>query len=324
MGRAAHPELHECAMLIGWTLKDMGWILLCAPLSVPAALLAFCAEAHLVATSWREATYALLVHHFADGCWLLGNTVWMLAEFLYEEGEEDHPGRQFPWYEGPLLGVNSSAYIVGLSVSRAIFLLGLVALLAFYILCYMGRASLDGKATTVVASDEVSLEEVDPLEARNYEARQACFYGTAPQQMEAAKREERVEPLVFGVLPPSLYLHLFIGPWIAKDLAWTFELKAPLVFFSLVTILLGIDYVRRYGGEVVRAELLWMIGDTMWAYGEVWQHDWKILPRDVAAIFLVLALVNVAGGATRMITSAGEAGNFLLAVPRKGEGRPLL
>merc|ERR1719296_367833 len=119
-------------------------------MAFPAAALAFCAEAHLVATGWREASLALLVHHFADGCWLLGNAVWMLSEFLFEDGQEDHPGRQFPWYHGPLFGIHTDAYNLGVNISRAIFVLGMGTLATFYTMCYLGRASCDGRPAAQV------------------------------------------------------------------------------------------------------------------------------------------------------------------------------
>lgn len=305
-------------MLIGWTLKDAGWITLCAPVALPAALLAFVAEAHLVATGWRDAGAALLVHHFADGCWLLGNAMWMMAEFLYADGEENRPGRQFPWYFGPLLGDDDVNYTLGVNMCRIVFAVGLLALLGFYALCLLGYASLDRKVCESPLIAEMPME-ASRHSCGRYGAVQEGSCGPLQEPTGAAEGEGR---LVFGLLPPELYLHLFIGPWIAKDLAWTFELKLPLVFFSLVTLCLGADYVRRFGGEVIRAELLWMIGDTVWAYGEVWQQDWKHPPREAAAVFLGLALLNVVSGAMRTLGAFGQARSQLLACPVKDEGKP--
>jgi len=374
------PDLHECAMLVGWILKDTGWITLCAPMAFPAAILAFCAEAHLVATSWRQASLALLVHHFADGCWLLGNFVWMLSEFLFEEGQEDHPGRQFPWYRGPLFGIHTPAYNIGVNISRAIFILGMGTLVTFYAMCYLGRARFDGRPAAQVLlagsggrdcnlildmcfpsflfcriatgrsasfremvnsckgqeldvpgsllveaqNDASENGEANPMEATPSVVQMQTSYGAVaqPDQAGAQAQDASEKELVFGLLPPELYLHCFIGPWIAKDFFWTFDAQFPLMFFSVVTIALGIDYVRRYGGELIRAELLWMIGDTIWAYGEVGLDDWKQPPRDVAAMFLAVALANILSGAWRSFSSHGEAKANLLS-NTSSESKPL-
>lgn len=348
------PKMHEHAMLIGWTLKDMGWIVLCAPVAFPAALLAFCAETHLVMTSWREATTAMLVHQFAECCWLLGNTFWMLSEFLCEDGQENRLGRQFPWYKGPLFGVRTTADNVAVDISRLIFSLGLAMLLTFYTLCCFGRARLDACPKRLVGLNESSprpepkdmeVPGIVPTEAHHeqgdmkavgegYDAVEEphvgivplqsnlqTTYGACPQPHLGAAKEDGVDDdLIFGILAPGLYLHLFIGPWIAKDLCWTFDLNYLVMFFSGVTIGLGIDYVRRFGGDLLRAELLWMIGDTIWAYGEVGLDDQKTAPRDIAAIFLMLALLNIVTGAMRTLAVPGTS--LLHSV--KGEAKPLM
>ena len=83
-------------------------------------------------------------------------------------------------------------------------------------------------------------------------------------------------------------MHLFIGPWIVKDLFWTLDLAMPCLAFGLVTLTLVADALRRFGGDALRTEVLWILGNLVWSVSELWLVDTVRWPRVLAAALLTL------------------------------------
>mmetsp|Transcript_29703 Transcript_29703/g.94653 ORF Transcript_29703/g.94653 Transcript_29703/m.94653 type:complete len:300 (-) Transcript_29703:183-1082(-) len=251
----AHRRREECfshlevAGLFLWLLKDLGWVLLLPMLCMPAAFLVVCVECRSITLRWDTATQAQLVHSIVVALWLAGNALWMTSELLWMPSPD--PGRQFPWFHGPILGERPHYYDVGQRTAQVIFLASVIALVVFY----MHSAFHIGREDD---SKRVSGREAD-------------------------------EPLVFGLITADLYQWIFIGPWIAKDLCWTFDAFLPSVPFAIMVIALTVDYVVRFRRCVFVAELGWVIANTVWIYGELPLDDLQKWPRYVAASLLVVS-----------------------------------
>ena len=100
--------------------------------------------------------------------------------------------------------------------------------------------------------------------------------------------DEGKEQGVCGFVPSELYVHLFIGPWIVKDLFWTLDLAMPCLAFGLMTLTLVADALRRFGGDALRTEVLWILGNLVWSVSELWLVDTVRWPRVLAAALLTL------------------------------------
>jgi len=279
MGLGKLPfETSELVILVGWILKDLGWVSLCAYVAWPAALAALVVEVRYLASKWQGTTWGLRVHGCAEVCWMLGNAAWMVSEFMFDP--ERQPGRRMPWFTGPMLGASRESYAMSVVASRVCLGAGLGMLLAFYGLCMMGALPWASSAAERIR-----------LSSR----------GTEPSDEDHG--------LVFGRIPRELYAHMFIGPWIAKDLAWTLELKLPILLFGLITAALILDCLRRFGGEVFMAELLWVGGNCAWVWCEVWQQDLARWPRCLAAFLLCWSAALLSAGLARTHLSMSAAGS---------------
>lgn len=300
----------EYVVLVGWILKDLGWVTLCIYVAWPAALTALYAEVHHLALGWRGASIGLRVHRLAEVCWLLGNAVWMAAEFMFDLDRRSSSSLHLPWYVGIFLDANKETYLLGVVACRAILSLGLATLLGFYLLCAIGALRLDAGAretpNSCWAFSSTSASESLPE-------------GEAKSSSEAASGQ-RPSGLVFGLVPPGLYAHMFIGPWIAKDLAWSLELKLPVLLFGTITLALAMDCLRRFGGEIFRSELLWVFGNCVWC-SELWSSGatppgWR---RILAALLLSWgAAVLLVGLAKRHLN--GQAPGLPAAKGSRGRG----
>jgi len=121
--------LEACGMM-GWLLKDLGWVLLLWPIAWPAAATALASESARLWASWKEDSLGVKVHAFAALLWLLGNMIWMTVELLFDP--EKGPGRSFPWFKGPLAGPDAAVYNTGVNVFIACELVALLALGIYY------------------------------------------------------------------------------------------------------------------------------------------------------------------------------------------------
>lgn len=250
-----------------WLLKDFGWVLLCAPLAWPAASAAICLETLLLLQEWSTASLSVRVHDLATILWLSGNTIWMSAEFLVDP--DINPGRAFPWHTGPLTTADESALSFGERIACRFFSMGLILLLAFYFVSIY----LHSRSST-----------------RHVEASAGSATQSSQQRPPAS-----VHVLGFDIAQ-EVYTRIFIGPWILKDILWTYESLWPALVCSLMVMVLMADYLRRYGDAIHLAELLWVSGNAVWIFGELQLLDAATWPRVAAgAIFLCGGAVTVLG-----------------------------
>jgi hypothetical protein len=263
---ANHVTQLELLILTTWLMKDLGWVLLLAPLAWLAAVGAICMEFHSTLTGWKVDSAAVRAHGVATLLWIFGNSIWMTSELLFDASSSYNKQTQhsiFPWHDGPLAGSNKELYTTGLHVARGLFGLAFALLLSFY--AY--SAWQMRYATT-------------PASSRN------------PQdEAEDATEVEQTQDLVWGIMTPQVYMMVFIGPWILKDFFWTFELLAPALACSVVVFLIVADGYRRFSSIANLAEISWIIGNAVWVITELGLAAPALAPRLCAASFLFAGAV---------------------------------
>jgi len=232
--------------MMGWLLKDLGWVLLLWPVAWPAAATALASESARLWATWKEDSAAVRVHAFAALLWLLGNMIWMTVELLFDP--EEAPGRSLPWFSGPLAGPNGGIYTAGVMVFVALEFVALMSLGFFY--AFSVRAL--------------------------YLPPSAAELERKPQQSE----------LVFGVITPEVYDWAFIGPWILKDVFWSQNIIGPALLAGLVVLALVVDNFRRSKHPLIAAELFWVLSNIVWIWGELQLRDQAYWPRISAAVLL--------------------------------------
>lgn len=251
----------EALGLLCWLLKDLGWALLLCPLSWPAAFMALCLEGYSLRIQWSAQAPQVRIHQLATFIWLVGNVVWMTFEFVFAPLLPEEHGRKFRWYQGPLVrDGNDRAYDIGVHIAQAIFAAGLALLALVY------------------------LHEV----VRHCRQRA----GANPEGQQPTPSIE--SHYVFGLYTPELYQWLFIGPWILKDLFWSFDCLVPGLIFGFIAGLLFLDYIRRYGGLFHFAELCWLVGNCFWIVAELgFQERSQAVRIEAGAILLAGATAVV-------------------------------
>jgi len=252
----------EVAVLIAWLMKDFAWVLLMHLLAWPAALAAITLQFHSMVMEWKTASDAVNVHALAALLWILGNAIWMTSELLWDSSSSyDKIAKHsvIPWHAGPLAGTNEQAYTTGVRHTQAVFITALLGLVAFYVVAGTGYISSASAAKTATNPQEDSTETV-----------------------------RQPEPLVWGVVSQEVYLMLYIGPWILKDLFWTLEMLCPALICSGIVFVLMFDGFRRFGSNVSLVELNWVIGNTFWLTAELGMQIPVLWLRLVAGGFLLL------------------------------------
>lgn len=237
----------EAVELLFWLLKDAGWVLLFPALSMPAAFVAMCLEACLLLLQWKVEPTDLLVHRMVVFVWLTGNTTWMTSELLFMPSRE--PGRQLPWHHVPVLDASEERYNLGLHMAQGIFVLALGTLLGFYARSALRRMS------------------------------------SSPGEPAEKTRSPRSES-VLGLFTPEVYSVIFIGPWLTKDLCWSFNLFMCAMPFDLAVIMLKIDYIQRFRSYTSVTGFWWVIANTIWICGELLLNDLHRWPRITAGLIL--------------------------------------
>mmetsp|Transcript_83137 Transcript_83137/g.178231 ORF Transcript_83137/g.178231 Transcript_83137/m.178231 type:complete len:284 (+) Transcript_83137:194-1045(+) len=254
MGSATLVNHLEFAGFLCWLLKDLGWVLLCAPLAWPAGIAALVLEIACLRLRWGTARTARLVHDVVLVIWLLGNVVWLYSELLFEPSTES--GRQFFWYSGPP-APDHEKYVRGSWAARLLFALGLSILLLFYV-SSAARLRTATSAPPEAESDLVGQED-----------------------------------WVFKLVSPEVYELVFIGPWILKDFFWTLDLLWCGLPFGIVATLLVADCFRRFHSYTFVAEFLWVLANAIWMYGELAQHDAFKAFRVAPALLLITGCVAI-------------------------------
>jgi len=253
----------EVAVLTMWLMKDFTWCLLMPLLAWPAALLAMSIQAHTVASDWKTSSDAFNAHALAGLLWIVGNTIWMSSEFLWDSSSSyDKIAKHsvIPWRQNPLAGVNDQAYNVGVGRAQAVFITALMMLVvSYFVVTARGYRSSSSSATPFLSAQEASKETV-----------------------------REAEPLVWGIMTQEVYMVIYIGPWILKDLFWTCEMFYPALVCSVIVGSFMADGFRRFGSYVSLVELTWVIGNTVWLTAELGIQTPLLWPRLIAGGFLLL------------------------------------
>mmetsp|Transcript_124578 Transcript_124578/g.346910 ORF Transcript_124578/g.346910 Transcript_124578/m.346910 type:complete len:307 (-) Transcript_124578:86-1006(-) len=258
-----------------WLVKDLGCVLLFPTVAFPAALAAICLETCTVAAVWGVEPTAELVHRVAVFFWLTGNTMWMVGELVFEASTE--PGRQFPWFHGPLLGVRPILSTSPLQFAQGIFALGFAVLLVLYA---WGAAALWRGSQGLPHQAEPESRPGVPADS------QAAATGPA--------RGIRQQLLVGGMVSERVYRWIFIGPWLAKDFFWTCEWLTCALVSGFAVVVVIIDCIRRFGEVVFVAELGWVVSNIIWIYSELGLNEAVRWPRVLAAAVLIADCLLIA------------------------------
>lgn len=279
----------EVAVLNAWLLKDFAWVLLIHMLAWPAALIAILLQFHQLVLEWKISSDAVNVHSLAALMWISGNAVWMTSELLFDTSTCYDPIAKvsiFPWHKGPLAGDNKQAYDAGVMYARGIFISALLMLSVFYLAKLFYFAKL-----TILKSSQA---------ARS----------TNPQE-DSEESGAPAEELVWGFMERDLYMIVYIGPWLLKDLLWTFESMYPALLCSAVVLALMVDCLRRFGSAGSAVEINWVIGNTIWLFAEQGIKTPELSPRIIAGSFLLIGCALTGNVYTQAQASAkafpGEA-----------------
>lgn len=248
--------------LLAWLLKDASWVLLFPGTAWFALAGAVYCEIFTVLNHPRMSK-ALLVHSMALILWLAGNGLWMTAELLFNSCED--PGHRFYWMQHPLIespDAQGRFYNPFIVAAQACFLLGLGVIVCYYA-AFVALSLLQSRGADADGSEA----STDPI---------------------------RDEDLAWGVVTPEVYSLAFIGPWLLKDFFWTLEMFWPLVACAVVVVFLVCDNLRRYQDVDVGVELIWVLANVLWAYGELPLDDRYSWPRVLSGSVLMATACSFA------------------------------
>lgn len=258
-----YAAMLEVAVLTMWLAKDFSWVLLIPLLAWPAALLAMTLQSYSIAIDWKTSSDAFNVHALAGLLWILGNTIWMSSEFLWDSSSSyDKIARRsvIPWRPGPLAGVNDQAYNVGVGRAQAVFITALMMLVvSYFVVTFRGYRSSPSSATPLLNAQEASKQTASDAES-----------------------------LVWGIMTQEVYMMIYIGPWILKDLFWTCEMLYPALVCAIIVFSLMADAFRRFGSSLSLVEIAWATGNTVWLTAELGIKTPLLWPRLIAGGFLLL------------------------------------
>eukprot|EP00927_Polykrikos_kofoidii_P084713 TRINITY_DN9013_c0_g1_i1.p1 TRINITY_DN9013_c0_g1~~TRINITY_DN9013_c0_g1_i1.p1 ORF type:complete len:332 (+),score=54.84 TRINITY_DN9013_c0_g1_i1:196-1191(+) len=249
-----------------WLFKDMGWCLLCWPVSVPSGVCAFVLEFRTLGEMARDLGVfsGEVVHTAALVCWLAGNCAWMVGEFLFEGVPKKETGRHYPWFDQPLVGDATKPLDKCVWVARCCLGTGVSMLILYYI-------------GTLIHC----------LMKRSKGNREELVDGSPP----ALKEKE--EPLVFGMFNEQTYALCFVGPWMCKDICWTVDAVYYSLGFSLIVAMLILDNWRRFGNYIFLAEFWWVCGNTAWLCNEDIHKDRTHIGRVTAVVCFIMGIILV-------------------------------
>mmetsp|Transcript_23625 Transcript_23625/g.52376 ORF Transcript_23625/g.52376 Transcript_23625/m.52376 type:complete len:299 (+) Transcript_23625:169-1065(+) len=251
----------EDASFLCWLLKDAGWVLLCPQISLPAAMGAILLESHDMKLRWHCERPAEQVHSLAALIWLLGNAVWMASELCLLPSPEE--GRHFPWYQAAILRDDAASYNAGQAVAQLFFGCGISMLIVFYLCSWrwmrqwpQSGGDLEGLRRPIAHDDEPAA-------------------------------------LIWGIVTAEVYTSVFIGPWILTDIFWSLDLTWLSLLSAVIAMCFVGDCLRRFGGPLFFAELLWLIANAIWIFSEEALGDAFRSPRIAGAAMLGAAFVIV-------------------------------
>eukprot|EP00747_Dinoflagellata_sp_TGD_P169618 gnl/TRDRNA2_/TRDRNA2_199029_c0_seq1.p1 gnl/TRDRNA2_/TRDRNA2_199029_c0~~gnl/TRDRNA2_/TRDRNA2_199029_c0_seq1.p1 ORF type:complete len:429 (-),score=49.41 gnl/TRDRNA2_/TRDRNA2_199029_c0_seq1:105-1307(-) len=260
------------------TLKDTGWVTKQPLLGLPAMVLAWGLQLRVVLSSEGMLE---LVNQLSLFFWLIGNSLWMCSEFLFEE--EKPLG--FLAHIPQLQDLQEDLFHRLMWIAVTTMSTTCAALAAFYsvaLCCYRWRTA-----------PGVDLP----------------FLSLAPAQTGCHQGNEAMG------IPMSIYRDLFMIPWLIMDTCWAVcnlrgrtnhppgLLLIPFAAFGLVAVALGADAVRRHvvareRGEslLCLAELLWVLGNFIWASQDLFFSSFPRMKYGAIISFVlgVLVLTGVA------------------------------
>lgn len=341
----------ELVCLLCWQLKDLGWVLFCAPLAWTGALLALIVQSRDLLQQLESTTRPELAHSMAAMAWLFGNVVWMTAQLLFDPIV--HKGRRSPWYGGALLSTSADNYDIGTALMRMIDGLALMGLLLFYASVVYGDRwfSTEQKAATSLLARLASWYESfgaatvwqEPPSRLSPEGHQSARRLAASEierlnkalSSGAATPERAEQPaasaagsaagtlklreedrLIFGLMTQSVYGKVFILPWILKDLLWSMRWPMPTILCMLLAIGLMADYLFLTMKWKHAAMLLWAAGTTVWICNDLVMGEQEVWP-----LFLTVLLFAISAC---MLSSAILSARVVKATTSEREHDPLL
>jgi hypothetical protein len=289
--QCARAQNREHALLLCLVLKDLGWALLCGPLAWLSALAGLSLQANDALQGQSRSSTGEWVHCLATLSWLLGSTMWMTAQLLFEP--HIHKGRASPWYSGAIFNPSADAYYFGLFTMRAIHVATLIGLAMFYI----ASAKTDWLS-------RFNLRDVGDTPTGEL-LRQRKVALASPNEIGMS------EGLIFGVLKPEVYSKIFIVPWILKDLFWSSEFFFPAMICMLLATILMADYLCLFMRWKNLAALLWTTGSAVWISNDLVMREEEMWPLLLSILFFtvgatVLSAVIITGirdSDTRRVTS---------------------
>lgn len=121
-------ELGEVDLNIFWFVKDFGWTLCIPHVYIPASTLAILLGSGLLVGQMRWGDKpGHTAHTLAELFWVIGNSVWMMSEALY-----DDKAPNLPWHFTPIISPDKRKYDTGLLACLIVLAIGALGLLGFY------------------------------------------------------------------------------------------------------------------------------------------------------------------------------------------------
>uniref|UniRef100_A0A7S2PCE5 Uncharacterized protein n=1 Tax=Zooxanthella nutricula TaxID=1333877 RepID=A0A7S2PCE5_9DINO len=270
-------ELVDPLRLALYIVMDLGWMLYWYTIANLAAIFALLIDVVYLFATWVDSSAGARAHTLCEVFWLAGVTIWMAGDFMCNNmqgpliGSCGPPGQNFED-----IATRVAIYVLGM---------GLLPLAAFYGACAVGLLSMLDSAEAPGC-----VRAVPSATSAKSKARGAADHGV---------------PLVGGVLPEGLYVRLAMAPWILKDISWAYEVRSAVMVFGLMTVFIAGDSLRRFGGATMQAQLLWFIGNAVWAMCEL--VSWMALPgwRVVTGIVFALAACWAVLGSKDVLEAAG-------------------
>mmetsp|Transcript_66852 Transcript_66852/g.185135 ORF Transcript_66852/g.185135 Transcript_66852/m.185135 type:complete len:341 (-) Transcript_66852:122-1144(-) len=255
---------YEDALVFALVLHDVGWVTMRPEVGIPALAVGFGLQTRILLHSCGEMGLDF-ANQMAIFCWLIGNNIWSMSEFIWEE----------PKPAGFLSAIDALAeldkrwYSSLMRVANVIMLAVCLSLLAVYSVRWVFLSCRRYRRRSPAREEELfHASSSDLLVTRE---------GNNPNEI--------VTPL--PCLPMRIYQELFIIPWLVMDTIWvhinyrsTLEDAAmrgawlPIgAAAGTVAIALQTDSLRRNARSglsdwtdlaVSLAELLWVLGNLVW------------------------------------------------------------
>eukprot|EP00927_Polykrikos_kofoidii_P036652 TRINITY_DN30938_c0_g1_i1.p1 TRINITY_DN30938_c0_g1~~TRINITY_DN30938_c0_g1_i1.p1 ORF type:complete len:358 (-),score=47.27 TRINITY_DN30938_c0_g1_i1:23-1096(-) len=263
----------EVGALLSLFAMDIGWVMLWPTVALVGSFSAFALYLRIVTSSARgyEHRPCDFAHNLAVFGWVVGNTVWMCSEFLWDD---DRPEGFADIIQGlkAFTEKNKALFPTVLLVSAIVMWTTSVVLAGFYAKM-LHKLWRPRRCRNVVSTGVNSaLGDIDIRRNQGYGSAVFC---TPPVRDEASTAPRSS--------PSGACEEFFLLPWLLSDSCWlTSCLRSTVAdgvgfwavaaaIFGFVAIVLAVDEVRcrvaaRRWCDAVRgfAELLWLAGNVAW------------------------------------------------------------